>query len=1129
MKHKQRFWTVALIAALSLGALCASSICAAMTPLSTEPLVLTPEVLPAQDFEIADMNGDGFLDIAVGCYNAPNVVYVNVFGDYSEYSRWESAEADYTISIALPNVSDSALPDLFAGNSIGQSNRLYSNSAGGLSPVADWSSSDARWTNVAIPFDFDGDGHIDLFCGGTGENVIYRNESGTLDAEPFWLSPRRIETRAAAIAEINGDGDYYLAVGNIGVNRIYRITAGLPEDEPVWTSPDWESTYSLDFGDYDADGDLDLLVGNLDGHDQVFANIDGDFGDVAIWTSNEASATRSIKWSDFGEDGYPDIAVATFRSQVNAVYSNSNGILETSPSWLSDDAADTTSMLCEDIDGNGSADMIVANQNGYVVAYLSLLHSGPFVLQTTPEDGDTDVSRIGQISILLYDYDEDINIEAVDLLVNGDNVSFSVTTSSEGSTIQYAPSEGYPPSSQVQVKVRASDLERNDMPDHEFSFTTAENTPPTLESGGVSPSAGDDQDVFIFLVEYMDADYDVPARAAAVVLAEDETTVAELAMETVSPYAGNGTYQAMTSLEQGYYYYYFEFEDTFGASARLPETGYYSGPEVDRHNTAPMLASPMLAPPTGDSDTTFWFSVYYWDIDKDAASTAKIVVESASKEYSWDMVLQEGSADDGTFSYCGALPAGTYSHYFQFADERGASVKMPSAGYYIGPVVTGESSPSILSYGSVSPSLGSTGTNFEFRVHFYDADGNEPSVSTLYYRTEMTHSAEMTLGNGMLYDGDYTYSTKLSAQTQWFYFYFLTQGGEVLRLPEEGYFYGPNIAGYDNKSLLDGGGVDPVLGGADDEFTFSVHYYDVAGGAPSKAEVHIEASSWSASETMEIVAGASPSNGDYTLDITLGANAYEYYFVFIDSQGTQVRHPETGSFDGPFVDVSNQPPSLTDAAFWPQCGTTNDVFTFSVHYFDGDDHEPGIARLILHTEGDIVPAELTLASGSAANGTYSVETTIPAGVAGYRFRFVDTRGGAASYPEGGLAEGPTVGDFELSLAVDADVISPPEVLNLTLSLTNTASVDFAATFAAAILFPTGELMYFPDWGLSLTGLDVDFPAGFELSDYPLLTTEVPDSVPTGAYAAYAAIFGPGDFNCALSDIAQVTWRIEASE
>ncbi|HUT04375.1 MAG TPA: FG-GAP-like repeat-containing protein [bacterium] len=1126
MKYKPSLLIAAMLTAFAAFALSAPILQAASTPLSTEPLLLTPDALAAQDLKITDLDGDGSLDIAVACYNSPNVVYLNKFGDFSGYSEWESAEADYTLSLALADVTGDGLPDLFSGNSIGQSNRLNVNSVGGLSQAAGWSSFDARWTNAVLAYDFDHDGNIDIFAGGSGENVIYKNLGAGLDAAPFWVSPSRIETRAAAIGEINGDGVPFLAVGNVGVNRIYRIAAGLPEDDPVWTSPDWQATYSLDLGDYDADGDLDLLVGNLDGADQVFANNEGDFGDGPVWTSSDAGATRSIRWCDFADDGFPDVAVATFRSQANAIYSNSNGVIETSASWVSDDAEDTTSMLCTDLDGNGSTDMVVANQDGYVVAYLSLLHSAPFVVETTPEDGDTDVARVAQITVLLYDYDEDMDIGAVELLVNGDSVSFAVTTSSEGATVQFAPAVGYPPDSEVHVTVRAADVEGNQMPDYGFSFTTAGNTAPTLKNGSVNPPIGDTDDVFSFYVDYVDEDYDRPDRADAVIVDESETRVATLPMQVLSTYSYNGTYQAATSLGQGSYYYYFDFEDAFGASCRLPETGYYSGPEVQRHNTAPMLASPMLSPPTGDAETTFWFSVYYWDLDEDAASTAKVVVKSSTSEYSWDMVLQDGTADDGTFSYCASLPAGTYSYYFDFVDERGASVKLPPVGYFIGPVVTGESSPSILSYGGVSPSLGSTSTDFEFRVYYFSAAGDEPSVSTLYYKTELTHSAEMTLGNGMLFDGDYTFKTRLTAQTQWYYFRFVTKGGDSVRLPQEGYFYGPNLAGQGNETLLDTGGVDPVISSGNGTFTFSAHYYDAAGGAPSEAEVHIQASGWSSSETMELVTGESPSNGEYTLETSLSTNTYEYYFVFVDSKGAQVRLPETGSFSGPFVGQSNNPPSLSDASFWPQCGTVQDTFTFSVHYFDEDGNEPGIARVILHAGGEVVPAQLELTSGTAANGTYSVETSVPAGEVRYRFRFVDTKGGAAASPEAELAEGPTVGDFTLSLAVDSDVLWPQDTLNLTLSINNMASTDLAAMFAAAIVLPTGELIYFPDWGMSLAGLDLDFPAGFELSNYPILTMQVPDSAPTGDYIAYAGIFGTGDFGCVLSDLAQSTWRIQ---
>lgn len=1102
---------------------------AATTPLSQEPQVLTPEPLAAQDIKIADLDGDGTQDIAIACYNAPNVVYLNVNADFSEYMKWQSTESDYSMSVALPRISGSLLPDLFVGNSIGQSNRAYLNSAGSLSTSASWSSTDERWTNVVLPFDFDSDGYVDIFCGGSGENVIYRNVAGSLSPDPYWLSPMRIETRAAVIGEVNGDGVEYLAVGNVGRNYIYRISDGLPEDEPFWTSPDWKSTYSLDFGDYDADGDLDLAVGNLDGYDQVFENVDGSFGEAADWTSAESGATRVIRWCDLSEDGYPDLVVAKFRSQPNAVYSNSGGTIETSPSWTSEDEEDTTSLLCLDLDSNGSLDIVAANQDGYAVAYLSLLHSGPFVLSTAPEDGDTAVSRIAQITVSLYDYDDDIDLDTVELLVNGGVVSFSVTSTSAGATVQYAPTAGYPPTAPVRVTVRASDKEGNAMPEHQFSFTTTENTSPMLSSGVVTPTSGDTTSNFIYSVKYSDADRDSPAKAKAVVVSEYGQEY-ELDMQTISSLPYDGTYQAATGLPMGSYYYYFEFEDAYGASVVLPDTGYYSGPEVDRSNTEPMLSSPTLSPPSGTSETSFTFSVHYWDTDMDAASTAKIIVKSTSKEYSYNMVLKSGSGHDGTYSYCTSLPAGTYTHRFEFTDTRGAEAKLPSFGYYSGPVVTGENAPCVLSYGGVEPSLGSTNTEFTFRVHYFDADGDVPSASTLYFKTEMTLSARLTLGNGLLYDGDYTYTTKLSSQVQWYYFYVVNKKGDVARLPAEGYFYGPNLAGEENASLLSSGGVDPILGDADDTFTFSVHYYDEAGAEPQSAEVHVEATSWSATEMMEPVSGESPSNGSYEAEIVLGQGSYQYYFVFTDSQGTQIWVPDTGTFSGPFVGTSNHTPSLTNAAFEPSCGTADGAFTFSVHYFDQDGDAPGIASLLVKSGDRIVSYRPILTADTAANGTYSAEISLAAGETEYKFRFVDTKGASAAYPEAGWSGGPIVGDFDIALNVNSEVLAWGDILTLSLDLKNKAETDVSVTLGIGVFLPTGDALYFPNWGATLTGLQVSVPAGFEVAAHPVLSMTVPESAPLGAYVAYAAIFGPDNgFDCTLSAIASASWSIEAAK
>ena len=1100
---------------------------ASFVPLSTEPVLLTPEPLMAQDVKVADLDGDGNLDIAVAAYGRPNAVYLNVNGDFTNQVIWKTEEADYTLGLAVCEIDGKGCYDLFAANSIGQSNRVYYSVGGPLSSKAGWTSTDARWTNVALAFDFDGDGWTDIFAGGSGDNVIYRNEGGRLGEDPFWVSPKRIETRDAIIADLDGDGSFFLITGNVGVNRVYRIAGGLPEDDPVWTSPDWQPTYSVDVADYDGDGDLDLAVGNLDAPDQVFANTDGTFGDGPVWSSSDSTPTRSICWSDFNEDGYPDLAVGTFRSEANLIYLNSGGSLQTSPSWRSDDEDDTTSILCTDIDGNGSSDLLAANQDGYVVLYRSLLHSAPFVFATSPEDGATNVGRSAPITVILYDYDDDIDTGSIELVVNGEKKTVSITSTSDGTTVTYNPLPSFAPSETVEVTVRAADLAGNRMPDYHFSFTTAENSAPLLSSGTVTPPAGDTNTLFIYSVYYIDVDADPPAEARVFIVSE-QGEVRAVDMETLSSTPADASYQAAASLDPGQYYYYFEFEDEWGAQVRLPATDYYTGPSVSRYNWPPQLSSPSVSPPSGSVDTTFWFSIGYFDEDGDIASTAQVVVSSGTQSYVWDMVLTDGLGSSGTYSYCSSLPAGSYSHYFRFTDARGASARLPESGSYSGPVVTGENTPCILSFGGVSPSIGTTHTEFTFRVHFLDRDGDTPSVATLYLNSKMTVSAKLTLGNGLLYDGDYTYRTKLSSPVDWYYFRFVDTHGDEARLPAEGYFFGPNLAGEENRSLLDSGGVDPIFGAREDTFRFSVHYYDVAGGAPIEARLFLKSSGWSATEPMEPMVGEAPANGTYVADLALEEGSYQYWFAFTDSQGAQVRLPDTGEFSGPYVATSNHSPVLTDVELSPGCGSAGSAFSFSAHYFDQDGDEPGIARLILFGEDQSFSIVPDLVSGTAANGTYGAELALSAGEYRFCFSFVDGKGAKARYPAQGRASGPTVGDFDLSLSANSSHLKPSEVLLLTANAKNNSTLDFSVTACVAILLPTGELIYFPDWGTAMTGIDVFFPAHSAVFNYPILSITIPESGYFGAYTAYAAFFAPGDFECRISDIATVSWRVEAS-
>jgi C1A family cysteine protease len=113
-------------------------------------------------------------------------------------------------------------------------------------------------------------------------------------------------------------------------------------------------------------------------------------------------------------------------------------------------------------------------------------------------------------------------------------------------------------------------------------------------------------------------------------------------------------------------------------------------------------------------------------------------------------------------------------------------------------------------------------------------------------------------------------------------------------------------------------------------------------------------------------------------------------------------------YEGPAYD---HPPTLSNPQVDPAVGTPGDTFSYYVQYYDQDGDAPSVRNVTI----DGSPHSMTLVSGTASNGWYAYDTSLPVGAHTYFFLFQDSRGASARAPLGTVTlSGPDVYAFLLS-------------------------------------------------------------------------------------------------------------------
>ena len=262
--------------------------------------------------------------------------------------------------------------------------------------------------------------------------------------------------------------------------------------------------------------------------------------------------------------------------------------------------------------------------------------------------------------------------------------------------------------------------------------------------------------------------------------------------------------------------------------------------------------------------------------------------------------------------------------------------------------------PPVLNAQAVTPSVGRTGDNFQFKVAYTDPDGEMLNTSSLgdrpFRATIYVDLFGNPQGEGRVVSvvNETTFNYALTGGTGYAVNELVGNKVEVLTGPAAGRSY--TIASNTASQIVLAAGSTVLTDG-------------LAGSNRFRISNWFQGTMLPGDSTDLNYADGKDFVFDTASHIELGPGVHRYHFAFVDDwgswlfpddsnvkvEGETVRYPFTGEFEGPEV-TQNTAPVLKDFRFTPSAltgpdGTTATPFVFSVTYVDEENNPPALIRL----------------------------------------------------------------------------------------------------------------------------------------------------------------------------------------